>query len=147
MQEIIDKFITLGKKAKVLLGVEDSGEPRVGVTVSPEGETIFTFYSTCFDFFDEVGFTVVKKEDVPVFIQKCELYVSTLEKNISIDYPHKDRQDLDNHDTFSNYLISFNNKTYRIKVKVCDKHLSSGNFDGDCKCKLVGYEELKNEPN
>lgn len=89
MQDIVDKFILLGNKAKVLLKVQSDLEPRVNILVNSKGEITYTFNSTCFPFFSENGFETVSGDEVKLFLEKCSLFVQNLENNIKLEFEQK----------------------------------------------------------
>lgn len=127
MQDKIQEFLTLGKKAKVLLGREDSlVEPRVHVLYGADDSITLTFNSTCFPFFHEKGFETLKLSDIDLFIEKCRLYVKKLESDVSLvskvskvsKEPKKKKYK--DEDKINWFLIKTKDLKARIGVKISD---------------------------
>lgn len=133
MKDLINKFITLGKKAKVLLGIDSNKEPRVSTMTLQDGSTSYTFNSSCFPFFSEDGFETVDENSVNTFIEKCELYIKTLENNVTLSmvkeedsYNPKPIKKSDSTGV-SYFLFKTKDKKCRIHTSVCDKHKNKHN--------------------
>ena len=127
MQDKIQEFLTLGKKAKVLLGREDSiVEPRVHVLYGSDDSITLTFNSTCFPFFHENGFETLKSDEIDLFIEKCRIYVKKLESDVSLvskvskvsKEPKKKRYK--DEDKINWFLIKTKDLKARIGVRISD---------------------------
>lgn len=159
MQGRIEKFITLGNKAKVLLKQESELEPRVNILINPEGKVTYTFNSSCFPFFSENGFETVDESGVDLFLEKCELYVSNLEKSqkMEFDKPEVERETLQPikphkkaTPTKSSFLIKYKDRKLRITTRVCPVHRENithafrPHKDYTCYGHRIQVEELEN---
>lgn len=159
MQEQIEKLILLGNKAKILTGITNTSEPRVGVLFTNSGEVFVTFNSSCFPFFSENGFETVKYEELETFIEKCDIYVKNLEKNISFTKNNKNTSGIPpilcknksgNNLSKSSFLYYTKNGKFRITTTVCEDHKNDikNTFKPkkDTACRKVGIkvEELEN---
>lgn len=160
MQGNINRFILLGNKAKILLKIDNKAEPRVNVLVGPDGRAVYTFNSSCFPFFSENEFETVDESKVELFLEKCELYIKNLEKNLKIEFekpelPTKElpkpigNQGIPN-PTRSSFLIKTKDRKVRITTQVCQEHQKDidnavrGVFDQTCQHKNTIVEELEN---
>jgi len=132
MQDKIQEFLTLGKKAKVLLGRESSTiEPRVYVLYGADDSITLTFNSTCFPFFHEKGFETLKLSDIDLFVEKCRLYVKKLESDVNLaskvskasKKPKKKKYKYD--DKINWFLIKTKDLKARIGVKISDNQVQA----------------------
>lgn len=157
MKEKINSFITLGKKAKVLLGIDSNNEPRVSTMTTCDGRTTYTFNSTCFPFFSENEFETVDEKDVDLFIEKCSLFVKKLENDVKLEFDKKDyyipESSIKYHKRLNPGKVSFLFRTkdskFRITTTLCEEHKKDINNmvtkknDHTCLTKL-SIEELYN---
>lgn len=149
MQDKIKEFITLGNKAKVLLEREYlKNEPRVSVLFLNDGSISVTLNSTCFDFFRENGFETVNYENLDLLLDKCRLYVNSLEKSLDLSNVKKEETPTEKKEKYNKetFLIKTKNKKIRVKYSVCDYHKQNPNGVSfrDDKCRNIIVEELKN---
>lgn len=139
MQDKIQEFLTLGKKAKVLLGREDSiVEPRVHVLYGSDDSITLTFNSTCFPFFHENGFETLKSDEIDLFIEKCRIYVKKLESDLSLvskvsKEPKKKKYK--DEDKINWFLIKTKDLKARIGVRISDSQAQAFEEGLDIKLK------------
>lgn len=87
LPKLIQQFMTLAKKAKVLLKKESlTEEPKVGIMYLPDNKVSITLNSSCFPFFSNGHFLTVSDKELPLIVEKCELFVKSLENNLILCY-------------------------------------------------------------
>lgn len=113
LPELIQKFMTLAKKAKVLLKKEHlTEEPKVGIMYLPDNKVDITLNCSCFPFFSNGHFLTVSDKELPLVVEKCELFVKSLENNLILCYNNPEEEKIDN----NYFLVKTKEKQCRIKL-------------------------------
>ena len=152
LQEKLKALMILGIKAKTLMKVDVSTEPRIVFKIEPDLTTSIVFYSSCFPFFNKHKSITFSENEIDNIITQCALFVSDLEQGRS-NLSEIARKAVEDSKNVTLVYLNVGGKHMCYALKVCRLHQKHPTWytkpyalKNPCRCRCVLIDFKEKEP-